>query len=341
MNRTMVLLCVSLLILTSSFSSAFPVKNRVRIASIELSEDMIEVGEFFDIDVTITKERLRRFDGEVQVYLSCSGFCDELIGREDVFIRFGKEPEETVEVECQIDYVESEWYQESYTIKVILYEHNLRGNIVKKDSFSFESIRIYSEFYEKNKLRIEEFKPSNDEWSEKKSFTGELSSKLSCINVRISNQAVYDYDVLVRVDLVEKTSMGIPLVEGFGEVRKEIGSQEETINADDEEDIQVVCELSDADVDRREFDIQAVLFAVVDGQYYEIDKSTIQTIQVPLSLGEQITIFGPWIWIVFVAAIGTFILLLVTFKLIIPFTNLKGDEVKEEVKKIKEKRKSK
>jgi hypothetical protein len=311
----------------------------VRIESVELSEDMIKIGTDFEINITICKERFRRFDGELHVYLSRAGFCDELIGNMPVFIHFGKESKYLEKVNCSIDEVESNWYQESYALKVVLFEERFRGNLIIIDTFSLESLRIYSKLYEMNKLRIKEFNPS-DEWLIKERFTESIASKTSKIEVIISNLAVYDYDVMVRIDLVEKTSLGIPLVKGFGEIRKKIGSETLTISAyKDAETVIVFCELSDADLDRREFDVQAVLFAVVDGQYYEIDTSTIQTIRVPLSLGEKISIYGPMVWLFFIAAIGTIILLIVTVKLIIPFTKLKGDEVKEAVDKIRQRKK--
>ena len=323
-------------------------KGRIRIVDVDFDEEIIKVNETFNINVSITKQRFLQFRGQVHIYLTCTGLMGEKIGQNlSVMIPITKNESHSVEVSCNISDVEADWFNENYGLKIVLYS-KIGNFLIKKDSYSIESIRIVSKFYEKNKLRISDFKPP-DLWPKNNNNGGmwiESVDDQGKINVTLSNNALYDYDVVVIVYLVEKTSMGVPFIEGFGEYVKELGRSPTHLHPGEYEECDVFCELSSADQKQinkdREFDVQAVLFADIDGELIEVDSSSIQTIHVQFDdWKEKIVVYGPWIWLVFIAGIGTFILLIVTVKLIIPFTKIKGNEVQDAVDEIRRRKRRK
>ena len=350
MNKSIVFLCIFILILISfPPSSVTAMKGRIRIVDVDFDEEIIKVNETFNINVSITKQRFLQFRGQVHIYLTCTGLMREKIGQNlSVIIPMIKNESHLVEVNCNISDVEADWFNENYGLKIVLYS-KIGNFLIKKDSYSIESIRIVSKFYEKNKLRISDFKPP-DLWPKNNNNGGmwiESVDDEGKINVTLSNNALYDYDVVVIVYLVEKTSIGIPFIEGFGEYVKEIGNTTIHISAGEQNKKCVInCTLRSADQDKinriRKFDVQAVLFANVDGELIEVDTSSIQTIKVQFDgWKEKIVMYGPWIWLVFIAGIGTFILLIVTVKLIIPFTKIKGNEVQDAVDEIRRRKRRK
>jgi len=342
MNKTVVFLCIFMLLLITFFSSSVPAfKGRVRIIDVEFEEETIKINQTFNIFVDITKQRFLRFTGEVHVYLTCTGLMGEKIGENrSVAIPITRKDNHQVEVTCDISDVEADWFNENYGLKIVLYS-TIGSFLIKKDSYSIESIRVVSKFWEKDKLRISDFEPP-DSWPKDNNGGNRAQSvdDEGQISVNVSNDALYDYDVVVVVYLVEKTSMGVPFIEGFGEYVKELGRSSTHLYPGEFDECDVFCELSSADQKQinkdRRFDVQAVLFADVDGELIEVDSSSIQSIQVQFDdWKEKIVVYGPWIWLVFIAGIGTFILLIVTVKLIIPFTKIKGNEVQDAVDEIR------
>lgn len=335
----------------STISVASPIKSRVRIIDVEFEDETIKVDETFIIAVNITKQRYLRFDGEIHVYLTCTGVMGEKIGENiSVSIPRTRQDNHVVYVTCDVSDVEADWFNENYGLRIELYG-KIGEFLVKKDTYSIESIRVVSRFWDKDKLKISDFRPPKV-WpkyneSEAEIEEGQLGSihKKGQVIVNLSNDGLYDYDVVIVVYLVEKTSLGVPFIEGFGEYVKEIGRTSEFIKSGEQDtECYIECELRTADHEKinktREFDVQAVLYTDIDGKFIELDASSVQTIKAQFDdWMEEIIFLGPWIWVVFIAALGTFILLLVTIKLIIPFTQLKGDEVQEAVENVRKKRK--
>jgi len=350
LKKTLVFLFLFLIVLGSICSSALPIKNRIRITGVHFEEETVKVEEPLVITVNVTKQRFSAFNGEVHVYLTYMGVLGEEIGENTSFrMPIRKQESFPVQVICNINDIEADWYQETYGLEIVLYEKVL-GYLVRKDAYSIESIRVVSKFWEKDKLRISKFQPPDTWYSNKNQLSLPLpksetaAAKQGKIQVVITNQAFYDYNITVVIYLIEKASMNIPFIEGFGEYQKELGRKNASIPAGAMNfPLNVTCQIRPADIDQinkeRSFDVQAVLLAEVDRELFEVDASSIQTLEVKVDdWGEWITINVPWIWLTFIAGIGTFILIIVTIRLILPLTKVGGDEVQKAFKDMRRKK---
>lgn len=325
-------------------------RPRVRIDKIVIpnlvNNEVIKVNETFKININISKERLLPFSGEIIVYLTFAGFIQQEIGRsDDIKIRMLKF-EESTSINCIIDTFDVNNIQEKYSIVAVLYTKRLRGGFVEIDRSSIENVNIVTEWWEKNKVIISDFKPPEN-WPKKNNNVQEFkaqatANKEGIINIHVSNFAAYNFSIKVKINLIEKPSSNIPFIDGFGELKKEIGCNSTYIPPGEKnKKIIVNCNLRKADIERKKLDVQAVLYVETDGQWYEVDTSSIQSIYVPLSDDplDWIKEYGLWIWGIFVAGIGTILLIAVTFRLFLPYYKLKSKELKQKAEKLEEKKK--
>jgi len=329
-----------------------PRRPRVRIDKVEIPNLIdnipIKVNDSFEINIYITKERLFPLCGEVVVYLNYAGIIQQEIGRsEDVKINV-LEFEDKIPIICTIDAFDANSIQEKYSIVAVLYEKKLLGGFRERDRSSVESVNIVTEWWEKNKVIISDFNPPEN-WGNNNVENNDYTLKATAdesdkITVNISNYAAYNFDIKVKINLIEKPPSDIPFIEGMGELKKEIGSATTTVQAGEEnKEVEVICSLREADIERKKLDVQAVLYVKIDGQWYEVDTSTIQTIHVPLSGDplDWIKEYGLLIWGIFVAGIGTILLIAVTVRLFFPYYKIKRKELKQKVEKMEKKKKKK
>lgn len=354
LRRIFFLVLIGMILLSSPIVSSIDLSRRpiVRIDGVEipnLIDDIpIKVGDSFEIKLYITNERfLFSFKGEIIVYLTCVGFFQQEIGRlKNVEIKANRN-EEKISMICEIDAFDANSIQEKYDIIAVLYEKKPFGGFSEKDRSSVESVNIVTEWWEKNKVFISDFNPPEN-WGKKNNDNEQLATATAeesdKITVNISNYAAYKFDIKVKINLIEKPPSDIPFIEGMGELKKEIGSATTTVPAGEEnEEVEVICSLRTADIERKKLDVQAVLYVEIDGQWYEVDTSTIQSIYVPLSDDpwDWIKEYGPWIWVIFVAGIGTILLIAVTVRLFFPYYKIKRKELKQKVEKMEKKKKKK
>ncbi len=336
------ILCITIFLSTSA--SGFTIFNepRVRIDNVEVlllkCDKPIKVEDDFTVNVEIINNKLlSRFSGEVHIYLTFAGVRQKEIGKEkDVVIP--PIMKQNVSVVCTIDEFDANSIQEKYDIVAVLYQKKLLGWLKEWDRSTIESVNIVTKCWEKDKVKMSAFKPP-DFWSTE-TVGASISMKAvkkGTIYVDLINDGAYDFDVMVRVDLVEKPSMGVPFIEGFGEIRKEIGRTVDYLNLKPysaQEGICIPCTLKEADRDKRELNVQAVLFVNMNGTLLEVDKSTVQGIEVNLTTVESIINYGFIAWATFIGAIGTLLLVAATIKVIWPFFKVKQQETKEKLEKI-------
>lgn len=330
------ILCITIFLSTSA--SGFIIFNepRVRIDNVEVPllkcDKPIKVGDNFTVNIEIINNKLlSRFSGEVHIYLTCAGVRQKEIGKEkDVVIP--PRMKQNISVVCTIDEFDANSIQEKYNIMAVLYQKKLLGWLKEGDRSTIESVNIVTKCWEKGKVKMSAFK-TPDFWSTETISTKAVKKGTICVD--LINDGAYDFDVMVRVDLVEKPSMGIPFIEGFGEIRKEIGRTVAYLKPySTQEDICIPCTLKEADRDKRELNVQAVLFVNMNGALREVDKSTVQGIEVNLTTVESIINYGFIAWAIFVGAIGTLLLVAATIKVIWPFLKVKQQETKEKLEKI-------
>jgi hypothetical protein len=348
MKKTYFLITLILIILLfPAITTASIIKPKVRILNVTLDNEIITVEDSFILKVEITKQRWLPFQGEIQVYLTYAGLINEKIGENtNINLPIGKKEHEEIQVICSISNVEADWYKESYGLQIVLYGKSF-GFLFKKDTYGIESIRVISKLLEINKIYISEFNPP-DEWDTDENIVNQLGGQLGVykndqVMVKVTNKGRYNCSATVVVYIVEKTSLGIPLVEGFGEYKKEIGRLSQNVNPGAEEPFNIICELRSADQEKinksRKFDLQAVVFAEVEGALYQVDVSSIQTVNVPINtVIDWIYVNGPWVWIIFVAAVGTCLLIIVTVKNILPMSKLKSEEAREKLSRLKKRK---
>ncbi len=329
MKKILSMVLIFFLVFSSGGASGnvFNSKTRLRISHIQVNlKEPIEVGEKFNVSVTVTNKLWHRVFSELHAYITCIGLPQKEIGNISVVIPGHKNKDITIP--CEIDWLDASWYQENYNIKVVLFTKPL-GLLLQRDISTLESVRVISKFWEKDKLKIEKFDPpqkwetkSNEGW-----FT-QSAVKNGIINVTVLNGGGCPFDVKVVVYMVEGISLGIPIIEGIGETRKELGIGTATIEPKTSCELSINCTLRDADREKREFNVEAFLFANVDGNLYKVDQSTKQSIENPVSdLGEAVVVYGPWIWVIFIAAIGTIFLFAVTIRVLWPLLKIKRNEV--------------
>ena len=311
---------------------------RIRIDSVEIEEHgPIEVGDTFHVIVNVTKNRFRGFRGELRVYLTCAGLPQKEIGKEDITFKFSKKTNKTVTIPCQIGDIDANWYQQRYNIKVVLYS-KIWGSLTQKDFSTIESVRLICKIFEKDKLKISEFNPP-ERWKLKSEAGGliKTAAEKETIDVTVTNDGACPFEVTVVVYLVGDTSLG-GLLEGVFKERKEIGRATDTIGAREEHPFRVDCQLRESDRYTREFDVRAFLYVDVDGALYEIDRSTIQTIKVESeNIIELIKIHGPTVWLIFLAAIGTILLVAVMLRVVWPLLKIKRSEVEIKRREVEKK----
>lgn len=319
---------------------------RVRITDVSVDKTMvnqIKINEPFNVSVNLTNQRrLIPAFTEIYVYLVKGGIITEEIGKSEYTLVRTKSllrqnnNSINVPIQCVITNEEVSSLIETYGLKVKLFE-NRYGFLKKRDVFTYESIRIISEFWEKDKLKIEEFAPP-EYWDPKTSlnkFYIQETEKFEQVNVVINNSGMTNFNVIVRIDLVEKSSIDIPLleIEGLGDIRKEIGRNSTIIEANNYSILTVNCELRPADQDKNELDLQAILFVNIDERLYEVDRSTIQTVKIN-HWQDYLKTYGPWVWLVFIGAMGTILLVAVTVRVVWPLIKIKQKEVGDELSKI-------
>ncbi|MBU0497407.1 MAG: hypothetical protein KKG04_05565 [Candidatus Thermoplasmatota archaeon] len=273
------LITIVVLILCSSFEVLGGplgiLKPRIRIVQVTIVNDIVVPNETFEVGVTVAKQRFRRFHGEAQVFLTNSGLIREAIGNQLISFCTGNICSDTFIIPCIINDVEAEWYQESYGIQVVVYEEigfPIFGTLLaKRDSYTIESIRVLSQYWEKDKVTLGGIIVPETLEKDHEAFT---------VEVIVVNDGAFNYNATVRIDLVEKPS-AIPqleqlnLVEGLATIRKELGEKFIPLKAEcPGQQVIVPCMLRDSEIGLTHFTIQAVLFVDIDEVKYQVDSST-------------------------------------------------------------------
>lgn len=348
LKKSLLLFFILLIIILSSNSTSTTGlfgKPKVRINDIKIQNEpeFIQTNKIFMVQVSLINERVFfKFQGELHAYLTSVGFPDIEIGKENI-TKFKDSC--TINIPCFIKDTDINNYVEIYKITVILYEKRF-GFLFKKDSSSLETIRIISKFWEKDKVRIVEFKPV-EKWpavpiikeQETKEYVQSPLSKAEGehdIPVKIKNDGKLDVSGIIRIYLIDKPSI-LPFVEGFNEIRKEIGITEFDLKSNGEDTKIVRCHIREADAYKEQFDVQAILFVNIDGMEYEVYESSIQSIKVDDSVLETIVFFGFWSWIVSIALLFIILLFVLIIRIVWPAYQIKRRELKKHYNNIKKK----
>jgi len=328
-----IILCLFLLESTSALGSILNNEPKVRITDFGVPllkcGNPIKVGDKFDVTLTLTNERLLfRCNSEIRIYLTCAGICLKEIGREEIIIH-PRTPNENYEIECEINELDANSIQEKYNLRAILYEHKTLGGLIERDCSTIESVNIVTKFWEKDKIKIMKFRPP-DIWPEetKGQLLSTTANEKENLYVTVKNDGGYNFSVLVRIDMIDTPLMDVPLVEieGLGEERKEIGRTTYFLHSGEEKELDITCYLNKADREKKNFNVQAVLFTDIDGKLYHVETSTTQTIKVELNDLDEIKENVFQAWLVFVGIIISLLLIAVLIKIIWPL--MRGRPVK-------------
>ena len=201
---------VSLFLLLSSTVNAVEIaeilpKGRIRIIDID-APNYIDAGEEFTINVTVINEKFLPANLVLQIDLS-DGLLETVkkdIGEDFVF-RISGRSTVTYNIKCEIRSGDIDWYREEYNVQAILYQKMPLIGLVTRDISDTKGIHVRSLISEKDKVKIMDF-----ELPEKL----DQNSKDFEINVTVKNEASFDYNGWVRVDLVEKSSV-VPELEQY------------------------------------------------------------------------------------------------------------------------------
>lgn len=250
----------------------------------------------------------------------------------------------TIEIECEIREGDIDWYKEKYNVEAIIFRnHFLLGGGRQLDS-AVQGIHIKSKLTEKDKLRIERVNvtESLQKGDEHNNFV---------VSVWVINDACYNFEAWVRIDIVEKPS-AIPELEEYldlqalGAVRKEIGGHPNTakyLNAGSKEPVvfEIPCDLRTTEHRKEKFDIEAVLFVNIDGKQYQVDTSTLYSIyhDQPICRDESCLLLVILIVFILLVAIGIIAFII---RILYPWYYKKKNDLRKEMLVYKlEKRKNK
>lgn len=306
----------------------------IRIEDFDIPNEVI-AGQNFSVNVTVQNNLIFPRYLWVRIdLLDELGLVDKEIGRTNGKLIWLK-PYTFEDISCLIREGDIDWYMEKY---------NLRANVMlslpgqyfsHRDIGSPEvrGVHVKTRFWEKEKVRIVNMSTPEKLEIDQFSFN---------VTVTVKNDGVFPADALVRVDLIEKPSM-IPgfeeynLPEGFGEVRKEIGSVTETIGSMDEREFVVDCGLRETEKDKDEFNIEAVLLVNVSGQLYKVSSSTIQGIcreASTLETWEERLIQVSIVLGIILLIVVIIFLIAVIIRILYPLYKIKREEIKERVEVI-------
>lgn len=231
--------------------------------------------ESFLVNITIENNRVYPVKLSIRVDL-LNGMLECMkkeIGKENLFVIEGKK-ERMISIPCVIRAGDIDWYKEEYNVKAIVFrEYPLIDRSVQTDISTVRGIHVQSMFSEKDKAKILDVTVKDTLKKDEDSFT---------VNLLIKNDGYYPIDIWACIDLVDKSSVMPELEEyidlkGLSSERKQLGRTERyiPINPGCEKKFTINCELSRSEIEKKRFNIQAVLTVDLDGNEYTVDTSSL------------------------------------------------------------------
>ena len=286
MKKNLIISVLILFILISSSSNAITLYDgglwqpRVEITNID-APDYQKVGDSFKVKLTVRNDKLYPVRVSIQInlldgMLSC---IRKNIDINKTVCYLKVKQTETFDIDCKIREGDIDWYKEKYNVEAVVFrDYMIRGSGHQLDS-TVQGIHIKSKLTEKNKVKIESINVTEylKEGDENDNFVAD---------VWVKNDGCYDFDTWVRIDLIEKPS-AIPELEEYIDLkalvatRKEIGRYPKdtikSIGLGCEEPVlfKVPCDLRLTEIRKEQFNIEAVLFVIIDGIEYQVDTSTL------------------------------------------------------------------
>lgn len=341
-SLAVVIFCVVLLILPNTVSSqSLILKPRVNITEFQVPNN-VSVNHPFSVNVTIENNRALGFlprYAQVRIYLTNElGLEEKEIGHSD-YQRIWLAPHNFTDILCTIPEGDIDWFKERYDLRASVYFRFCGRHI---GASSVRGTHVKTPFWEKDKVRITSL-------SVKESIGSDDSIICNCekqnefiVNIDAINEGSFKANTSARVYLIEKPSM-IPeldkyglLVEGFGSIRREIGnSNSKKISPQGDDEFNVTCKLRETEMEKDEFDIQAVLFVEIDGKLYEVDSSALYGID-HVSNAEDLKQALTAIAIITIILLLIFALASVTVRILYPLYKKKKVELQKDLKKLDE-----
>ncbi|MEM0492345.1 MAG: hypothetical protein QXS02_00065 [Candidatus Thermoplasmatota archaeon] len=291
--------------------------------------DTVKTGENFTVVVSVKNDKLLPTRGVVKINL-LSGLLETMqkdIGVTEERIFEGKTTT-YLTINCVIREGDTNWYKEVYNIEAVLVQRLPIIGWVIRDTSTIKGLHIVSPLCEKDKIQLI--------CLESPELLDEGKDSFETL-VHVKNSGLISFPVWVRVDIVEKASV-LPeleqynILQGFASERKEIGrSDERIIPAGSTESFRIQCYLREADLMKKQFMIQAVLYVNVNGSQYQVDTSTFQSIIREESFIKKYSIeivIG-----VFLFLIGLLIIVLI-IRIIYPAYVVKRIKVQEERRRV-------
>jgi hypothetical protein len=231
--------------------------------------------ESFLVNITIENNRVYPVKLSIRVDL-LNGMLECMkkeIGKENLFVIEGKK-ERMISIPCVIRAGDIDWYKEEYNVKAIVFrESPLIDRSVQTDISTVRGIHVQSMFSEKDKAKILDVTVKDTLKKDEDSFT---------VNLLIKNDGYYPIDIWACIDLVDKSSVMPELEEyidlkGLSPERKQVGNTKRyiPIKSGCKENVIIPCKLSKSEMEKKRFNIQAVLVVELDGNEYTVDMSSL------------------------------------------------------------------
>ncbi len=268
-----VLFFLSILIIPAQATSGniLP-KSRIRISDFQVP-DLVNGGEQFPVNVTITNDRFLPIRIQIRVDL-LDGLL-QLIKKdvgEGPFVICPGKTTKTYQTTCLIREGDINWYQGQYNLQAVLLQKIPVLGIITRDTSMVQGLHMNTQTWDKNKLRILNIYAPEIIDEDTNDFD---------VTITVSNEGVFDAQTWVRVDLVERPSI-IPELEQYnvlqimGAQRKELGrSNEKCLQPGATQEFTVHCYLRNTEQSKATFNIQAILFVNDSGEHTQVDSSLI------------------------------------------------------------------
>lgn len=304
--------------------------------------DSIEVGEEFNITVTIENHKIFWIKTSIQVNLldgMLNNIIKDIADKKNVTIK--SRDLITIDIPCKIREGDSDWYKERYNLEVVVFKNYLLpGGRIQLDN-SIQGIHLITNQTKLNEKLIEKEKLRITNVFVQEKIEREDENKFNT-TVFVINEGCIDFDVWVRVDFIEKPS-AIPDLEEYidlkslGSFRKEIGRSPETkeiLLEGKKRKFTIPCTLRDTESRKETFNIEAVLFVNIDGMEYKVDSSTIYGIyhDQPICRDEFCIILAVAAIFIILITIGLIVFII---RIIYPMYYRKSDELKKEMVKVR------
>lgn len=326
MKKTWIFFIFLLLVTTSVTVNALEIipflyKKKLEIIDINV-QDYGFAGDHFPVNVIIKNNRI--FSVIISVRVDLLNGALECIKKEignHTYRKLGPREELKLPIDCIVRKGDIDWYKEEYNVRAVLFrEFDLLGRRIPVDESTTRGIHIKSPFSEKEKVKIKEVNV--------KDILNETEEEFNVI-VKVSNEGFFNVSAWIRIDLVEKPA-ALPELEeyldikAFATERKELGNSSfKPIKSHCETRFVVHCSLRRCEIEKKRFNIEAVLFVNIDGMEYQVDTSTLYSIyhKQPICREEGCWFLGGII--IGVSAAVLFIAFLVYRKLRNPYSGLR------------------